>query len=174
MALTRPLLRWRLVSHHGGEAARVEARGQLVVGGRLTAGSCEPQTGTLRFTPGEVRRAELRRIAPGQPLTTGGDSQSIEVACTPGVARSLSARFLARTLEGNPTIMRTDNDGVGFMMVDGRYRQVIRWDESQPLVYPVPESGQTRIPLTVYYTPTGQAVAAGKVTAQARFTIDYQ
>lgn len=38
----------------------------------------------------------------------------------------------------------------------------------------VPATGQTQIPLTAFYTPTGKPVEAGKVSAQAQFTIDYQ
>lgn len=173
MTLSTPLLQWELTSSGAG-SLQSESRGQIVVGGSLTAGSCEPNAGTLTFNLPPVRLADLKRTVPGQPVAGQSDSQAIAVTCTPGIATALSATFFASTAEGNPRIVQSDNPGVGFLMVDGDYHQTLYWDKTHPLVYPIPASGQTRIPLSVYYTPTGQDIQAGKVMAQAQFTIDYQ
>ncbi|EBR4458251.1 fimbrial protein [Salmonella enterica] len=174
MNLSTPLLQWSLSGQNGENALQADDRGQIVVGGALTVGSCEPTTGTLTFAPSPVRLSDLKRTGPGQPVAGSGDSQAISVTCTPGIASSLSATFLAKTLEGSPSVIQSDNPGVGFLMVDDVYHQTVWWDGSHPLVYPIPPNGQTRIPLSVFYTPTGREIRAGKVTAQAQFTIDYR
>lgn len=173
LPMTVPLLKWTLV-RQGGDASAMDS-GEIVVTGTLTAGSCEPKEGTLTFRLPPVQRADLQKTAPGQPVKGVESKQSIAVTCTPGVASKLSALFQARTEEGNPGIVLSDeNPGVGFMVTDDVKKQTILWDRSQALEYPIPATGQTQIPLTAFYTPTGKPVEAGKVSAQAQFTIDYQ
>ncbi|ECB4073917.1 TPA: fimbrial protein [Salmonella enterica subsp. enterica] len=174
--LSTPLLQWSLVSR-GGEDGEVQSdrQGQVLVNGTLTAGSCEPSDGTLTFRLPPVQRADLQNTQPGQPVKGVEARQSITVTCTPGVASKLSALFLARTPPGNPGIVLSDdNPGVGFVVTDDVKNQTLLWDRSQALEYPIPATGQTSIPLTAFYTPTGREILAGKVSAQAQFTIDYQ
>lgn len=170
LTLSTPLLKWTLLRH-----GQPESSGQVVVDGTLTAGSCEPSEGTLTFRLPPVQWADLQKTKPGQPVQGGEAKQSIAVTCTPGVASALSATFLARTAPGAPgIILSDDNPGVGFMVTDDVKNQTIQWDRSETLEYPVPATGKTSIPLTAHYTPTGQEIQAGKVSAQAQFTIDYR
>ncbi|EAW0864677.1 fimbrial protein [Salmonella enterica] len=174
LPMTIPLLKWTLVRQESDVSVGADS-GEIVVTGTLTAGSCEPKEGTLTFRLPPVQRADLQKTVPGQPVKGVEAKQSIAVTCTPGVASKLSALFQARTAEGNPGIVLSDeNPGVGFMVTDDVKKQTILWDRSQALEYPIPATGQTQIPLTAFYTPTGKPVEAGKVSAQAQFTIDYQ
>lgn len=174
LSLSHPVARWEVSKKNAQGINEVTDSGMITVKGNITAGSCAPSAGTLKFKLPSVNVAELKRIPPGERVGSVNDTQSIKVICTPGYAELVSVYFNGEIAGGNRTILKTSNDSIGFIMKEGVGDSVIRWGDSVPLALRVPDTGQLDIPVTAYYTRISDNIQAGKVSAVAQYTLQYK
>lgn len=172
--LSHPVARWEVSKKNAQGIDEVTDSGMITVKGNITAGSCAPSAGTLKFNLPPVSVADLKHSAPGERVGSVNDTRSIKVICTPGYAELVSVYFSGETADGNRTILKTSNDSIGFIMKEGVGDSVIRWGDSIPLALRLPDSGQLDIPVTAYYTRLSNTVQSGKVSAVAQYTLQYK
>lgn len=172
--LSHPIARWEVSKKSAQGIDEVTDSGMITVKGNITAGSCAPSAGTLKFNLPPVSVSDLKHSAPGERVGSVNDSQMIKVICSPGYAELVSVYFNGEIANGNRTILKTSNDSIGFIVKEGVGNRVIRWGDSIPLALSLPNTGQLDIPVTAYYTRLNDRIQAGKVSAVAQYTIQYK
>lgn len=174
LSLSHPVARWEVSKKNAQGVDEVMDSGTITVRGNITAGSCAPSVGTLKFTLAPVSVADLKHYAPGEPVGSMNDTHSIKVICTPGYAELVSVYFSGEIAGGNRNILKTSNDSIGVIIREGVGDSVIRWGDSTPLALRLPDTGLLDIPVTAYYTRLSDHIQAGKISAIAQYTLQYK
>lgn len=174
LILSHPVARWEVSKKNVQGIDEVTDSGMITIKGNITAGSCAPSVGTLKFTLPPVSMADLKHYSPGEPVGSVNDTRSIKVICSPGYAELVSVYFSGEIAGGNRAILKTSNESIGVIIKEGVGDSVIRWGDATPLALRLPATGQLDIPVTAYYTRLSDTIQAGKVSAVAQYTLQYK